>query len=101
MPLTKLLSNNTIANLVLLYLDRHKILPWLRTYLNLLDMNSSKENEKHIINSVIRLIDDVVSYFDKHVDYVNDLNVFPVPDGDTGTNMYRTLKGVQSRIQVQ
>ena len=64
-------------------------------------MNSSKENEKHIINSVIRLIDDVVSYFDKHVDYVNDLNVFPVPDGDTGTNMYRTLKGVQSRIQEQ
>ena len=64
-------------------------------------MNSSKENEKHIINSVIRLIDDVVSYFDKHVDYVNDLNVFPVPDGDTGTNMYRTLKGVQSRVQEQ
>ncbi len=64
-------------------------------------MNSSKENEKHIINSIIRLIDDVVSYFDKHVDYVNDLNVFPVPDGDTGTNMYRTLKGVQSRIQEQ
>ena len=64
-------------------------------------MNSSKENEKHIINSVISLIDDVVSYFDKHVDYVNDLNVFPVPDGDTGTNMYRTLKGVQSRIQEQ
>lgn len=64
-------------------------------------MNSSKENEKHIINSVIRLIDDVVSYFDKHVDYVNDLNVFPVPDGDTGTNMYRTLKGVQSRVNEQ
>ncbi len=64
-------------------------------------MNSSKENEKHIINSVISLIDDVVSYFDKHVDYVNDLNVFPVPDGDTGTNMYRTLKGVQSRVNEQ
>ena len=64
-------------------------------------MNSSKENEKRIINSVISLIDDVVSYFDKHVDYVNDLNVFPVPDGDTGTNMYRTLKGVQSRVNEQ
>jgi len=23
---------------------------------------------------------------------VNKLNVFPVPDGDTGTNMYLTLK---------
>lgn len=28
----------------------------------------------------------------KHKDYVNELNVFPVPDGDTGTNMYMTLK---------
>ena len=64
-------------------------------------MNSSIENEKHIIDSVINLIDDIVSYFDKHVGYVNDLNVFPVPDGDTGTNMYRTLKGVQSRIKEQ
>jgi DAK2 domain fusion protein YloV len=25
-------------------------------------------------------------------DYVNSLNVFPVPDGDTGSNMYITLK---------
>jgi hypothetical protein len=25
-------------------------------------------------------------------DFVNKLNVFPVPDGDTGTNMYLTLK---------
>lgn len=24
---------------------------------------------------------------------VNDLNVFPVPDGDTGTNMVKTLAG--------
>ncbi|MBR1454080.1 MAG: DAK2 domain-containing protein [Lachnospiraceae bacterium] len=28
----------------------------------------------------------------RHKDYVNELNVFPVPDGDTGTNMYMTLK---------
>ena len=24
---------------------------------------------------------------------VNDLNVFPIPDGDTGTNMCRTIEG--------
>ena len=29
----------------------------------------------------------------KNIDYVNDLNVFPVPDGDTGTNMTRTVEG--------
>lgn len=28
---------------------------------------------------------------DKNKDYVNTLNVFPVPDGDTGTNMHLTL----------
>ena len=29
----------------------------------------------------------------KNVNTVNDLNVFPVPDGDTGTNMLHTLGG--------
>ncbi len=29
----------------------------------------------------------------KHIDIVNDLNVFPIPDGDTGDNMYSTLSG--------
>src|SRR5450756_747921 len=28
----------------------------------------------------------------KQRDQINALNVFPVPDGDTGTNMYLTLK---------
>ena len=28
-----------------------------------------------------------------HADEINDLNVFPVPDGDTGTNMAKTIEG--------
>lgn len=28
-----------------------------------------------------------------HCDEVNDLNVFPIPDGDTGSNMYLTIQG--------
>ena len=28
-----------------------------------------------------------------NVDAVNNLNVFPVPDGDTGDNMYMTIDG--------
>ncbi|MBO4326889.1 MAG: DAK2 domain-containing protein [Clostridia bacterium] len=28
-----------------------------------------------------------------HIKDVNDLNVFPVPDGDTGDNMWRTING--------
>ena len=30
---------------------------------------------------------------------VNDLNVFPVPDGDTGTNMLLTMRSAYKRIQ--
>ena len=29
----------------------------------------------------------------EHAQEINDLNVFPVPDGDTGTNMIKTLEG--------
>lgn len=29
----------------------------------------------------------------KHLEEVNDLNVFPVPDGDTGSNMDATMRG--------
>ena len=25
---------------------------------------------------------------------LNTINVFPVPDGDTGTNLYHTVKGI-------
>ncbi len=33
-----------------------------------------------------------------NVSEINDLNVFPVPDGDTGTNMAKTLEGGISEI---
>lgn len=32
-------------------------------------------------------------------EYVNGLNVFPVPDGDTGTNMSLTFKSVVNKLQ--
>ncbi len=34
-----------------------------------------------------------------HVDEINRLNVFPVPDGDTGTNMYLTLDAVVTGLE--
>lgn len=34
----------------------------------------------------------------EHIEQINDLNVFPVPDGDTGTNMAKTLEGGISEI---
>ncbi|TAL05435.1 MAG: DAK2 domain-containing protein [Chloroflexota bacterium] len=33
-----------------------------------------------------------VANLEAHVDEINSLNVFPVPDGDTGTNMLATVK---------
>ncbi len=32
------------------------------------------------------------------IEEINDLNVFPVPDGDTGTNMTKTLEGGVARL---
>lgn len=32
-------------------------------------------------------------WLEQHAEHVNALNVFPVPDGDTGTNMALTLRG--------
>ena len=37
----------------------------------------------------------------EHAAEVNDLNVFPVPDGDTGTNMAKTLEGGLSEISAE
>ena len=36
-----------------------------------------------------------------HYQEVDNLNVFPVPDGDTGTNMCRTIEGGVSNIVIQ
>jgi len=33
-----------------------------------------------------------VANLEAHVDEVNELNVFPVPDGDTGSNMFATVR---------
>jgi uncharacterized protein len=40
-----------------------------------------------------------VSWLSQHVDAVNRMNVFPVPDGDTGINMYHTLKRAYEEIE--
>ncbi|MDQ7821453.1 MAG: DAK2 domain-containing protein [Candidatus Eremiobacteraeota bacterium] len=35
-----------------------------------------------------------------HREHLNRLNVYPVPDGDTGTNMYLTLRGAVSAFRL-
>jgi hypothetical protein len=40
-----------------------------------------------------------VENLEQHVDEVNALNVFPVPDGDTGTNMLATVKAALAQAE--
>jgi DAK2 domain fusion protein YloV len=37
-------------------------------------------------------------WLEKHFEAINALNVFPVPDGDTGTNMSRTMEAAVAEI---
>ena len=38
------------------------------------------------------------SLLSQHTQEINDLNVFPVPDGDTGINMMKTIEGGISEL---
>lgn len=52
-----------------------------------------------IDGSVIRtLLTGSVCGIRARIEEINDLNVFPVPDGDTGTNMTKTLEGGLARL---
>ncbi|MBU4450032.1 MAG: DAK2 domain-containing protein [Actinobacteria bacterium] len=47
---------------------------------------------------VKKVIDIIILNFKENEGKINTLNVFPVPDGDTGTNMLLTLKSIQQEI---
>ncbi len=38
-------------------------------------------------------------WLEKHAEAINALNVFPVPDGDTGTNMSRTMEAAVKELE--
>lgn len=46
-----------------------------------------------------RMIGGAYAAFLTHHEMINSLNVFPVPDGDTGTNMLLTLGAVQQTVR--
>jgi len=39
------------------------------------------------------------TWLERHVEQVNAINVFPVPDGDTGTNMYLTVRSILEKAE--
>ncbi|MBI5945667.1 MAG: DAK2 domain-containing protein [Chloroflexi bacterium] len=49
--------------------------------------------------SLKRLVDAGLTWLRTNKDMVNALNVFPVPDGDTGTNMVLTLQAAWNEIK--
>ena len=49
--------------------------------------------DKCITGAMLRkMVVSGANYLEENKEYVNSLNVFPVPDGDTGTNMSLTMK---------
>lgn len=54
----------------------------------------SQVDGKHYKNMLIG----AYQSFQENYEYINQLNVFPVPDGDTGTNMLNTLRSMYSMI---
>lgn len=56
---------------------------------------------KSITGAVFRkMIISGANYLEKNKDYVDSLNVFPVPDGDTGTNMSLTMRSVVKELNM-
>lgn len=45
------------------------------------------------VEAINEIIENIHRYLNKHKEYINSLNVFPVPDGDTGLNMVLTIQG--------
>lgn len=51
------------------------------------------------IEEIKKLFKGALAYLESKKEDVNNLNVFPVPDGDTGTNMYLTMSSAIRTIE--
>ena len=69
------------------------MLPYDENLNNHIDMDKEIKN---ILDGVtlVEMFSLALSKLEDNIEAVNSLNVFPVPDGDTGTNMVLTLKSV-------
>ena len=74
------------------------MLPYDENLNNHIDMDKKSKN---ILNGValVEMFSVALSKLEENIEAVNSLNVFPVPDGDTGTNMVLTLKSVVEAAQ--
>jgi dihydroxyacetone kinase-like predicted kinase len=51
------------------------------------------------VETINEVIENIHRYLNKHKEYINSLNVFPVPDGDTGLNMVLTIQGAIAHMK--
>ena len=54
-----------------------------------------------VANKIVEIeerIENIYRYLHRHKEYINRLNVFPVPDGDTGLNMTLTIQGALANM---
>ncbi len=49
--------------------------------------------------TVRHMLELATTWLERHVSVVNALNVFPVPDGDTGTNMHLTMRAAVEAVR--
>ena len=69
------------------------MLPYDENLNNHIDMDKEAKNILDGI-TLVEMFSVALSKLEDNIESVNSLNVFPVPDGDTGTNMVLTLKSV-------
>jgi dihydroxyacetone kinase-like predicted kinase len=50
--------------------------------------------------TLLRVLEAAADRLERAVDEVNALNVYPVPDGDTGTNMVHTVRSALKHARV-
>src|SRR4051795_11829764 len=50
------------------------------------------------IDVVRRLVDAALASLEANRERIDDLNVYPVPDGDTGTNLTLTMRSVDEAV---
>jgi hypothetical protein len=69
------------------------MLPYDDNLNNHINMDKQIKNKLNGTN-LVEMFSVALSKLEDNFEAVNSLNVFPVPDGDTGTNMVLTLKHV-------
>jgi uncharacterized protein len=61
-------------------------------------MIENKIDEVYDGRTLIAVLNEAEKTLESHIDELNKLNVFPVPDGDTGINMFVTLQAANKAI---